>query len=134
MILQAKMASIFKKEPIFLLERTWDDKTRLPEKFKFSGTARKVEVHIDSGLLGMEFFYEKTFPDFMQAGTKLDWSWRETFSKFENVLAGGYKTAWRKVLNDHFSEQTASEASKDPNNQQNGFDEAGFHQAVKLFV
>jgi hypothetical protein len=128
------MASIFKKEPIFLLERTWVDKTKLPEKFKFLGTAGKAEVHIDSGSLGMEFFYKKTFPDFMQAGTKLVWSWRETFSEFENVLAGGYKTAWREILNDHFSEQTASEASKDPNNQQNGFDEAGFHQAVKLFV
>jgi hypothetical protein len=50
------MASIFEKEPIFLIERTWDDKTKLPEKFKFSGKAGKAEVHIDSGLLGLEFF------------------------------------------------------------------------------
>jgi hypothetical protein len=65
------MASIFETEPIFLLERTWDDKTKLPEKFKFSGKAGKAEVHIDSGSLGLEFFYGKTFPDFMHAGIKI---------------------------------------------------------------
>ena len=89
------MASIYEKEPIFLLERTWYDKTKLPEKQKFSGdNGKKAKVHIDSGSLGMEFFYEKTLPDFCQAGDKLSWSWTETFSKFENVLACSYKTAW----------------------------------------
>jgi hypothetical protein len=51
------MASIYEKEPIFLLERTWNDQTKLPEKQKFSGdNGKKAEVHIDSGSLGMEFF------------------------------------------------------------------------------
>jgi hypothetical protein len=54
------MASIFKHEPIFSHERPWDDATKLPEKYKFSGTSRKAEVHMDSGSLGMEVFYEKT--------------------------------------------------------------------------
>jgi hypothetical protein len=107
------MASIFEKEPIFLLERTWDDKTKLPDKFKFLGKAGKAKVHIDSGLLGLQFFYEKTFPDFMHAGTKLDWSWEETFSKFENVLAGSYKTAWREVLEDNLSPPTDLDTSDD---------------------
>ena len=100
------MASIFEKEPIFSHERPWDDTTKLPEKYKFSGRAGKAEVHLDSGSLGMEFFYEKTLPDFIQAATRLDWDWYETFSQFENVLEGSYKTAWREVLKDHFSDET----------------------------
>jgi hypothetical protein len=36
----------------------------------------------------MEFFFEKTLPDFIQAATKLDWDWYETSSQFENVLEG----------------------------------------------
>ncbi len=32
------MASNYKKEPIFLLDRTWDNNTKLPEKYKFQGT------------------------------------------------------------------------------------------------
>jgi hypothetical protein len=107
------MASIYKKEPIFYLERTWNNKMKLPEKQKFSGEAgKKAEVHVNSGSLGMEFFYEKTLPDFCQVGDELSWSWTETFSKFENVLAGSYKTAWREVVKDHFTPLPA-EASKD---------------------
>ena len=88
------MASIFEREPIFSHERPWDDTTKLPEKYKFSGRAGKAEVHVDSGTHGMEFFYEKTLPDFIQAATRLDWDWYETFSQLENVLEGSYKTAW----------------------------------------
>jgi hypothetical protein len=117
------MASIFEKEPIFSHERPWNDTTKLPEKYKFSGRAGKAEVHLDSGSLGMEFFYEKTLPDFIQAATRLDWDWYETFSQFENVLEGSYKTAWREVLKDHFSDETIVEK-----------DEEGFHRAVRLFV
>jgi hypothetical protein len=94
------MASIFKKEPIFSHKRLCDNTTKLPEKYKFSGRAGKVEVHLDSGSLGMELFYEKTLPDYILAATKLDWDWYETFSQFENVLEGSYKTAWREVLRD----------------------------------
>jgi hypothetical protein len=122
------MASIYKKEPIFLLERTWEDKTKLPEKHKFLGTSGKAEVHIDSGLLGMDFFYEKTLPDFIQAATKLNWSWKETFLEFENVLAGSYKTAWREVVKDHFPEAEMSASLTDKIDL-----EAGFYKAVKLF-
>jgi len=116
------MASIFEKEPIFSHVRQWDDTTKLPDKYKFSGRAGKAEVHVDSGSLGMEFFYEKTFPDFVQAATKLDWDWYETFAQFENVLEGSYKTAWREVVRDHFS---------DPETRKN---EEGFYRAIRLFV
>ncbi len=125
------MASLFEKEPIFLQERPWSDTTKLPDKYKFSGKAGKAEVHIDSGSLGLEFFYEKTFPDFMHAGTELDWSWEETFSKFENVLSGSYKTAWREVLADN---STDSDALDEQNNRRFNHDEVSVRQAVGLFV
>ena len=73
------MASIYEKEPIFSHERLWDDTTKLPEKYKFSDRAGKAEVHLDSGSLGMEFFYEKTLPDFCSAGDELQWSWSKPF-------------------------------------------------------
>ena len=66
-ILSAKIASIFKHEPIFSHERLGDDTMKLPEQYKFSGRAGKAEVHVDSGTHGMEFFYDKTLPDFIQA-------------------------------------------------------------------
>jgi len=123
------MASIFEKEPIFSHVRPWDDTTKLPEKFKFSGTSGKAEVHVDSGSLGVEFFYEKTLPDFIQAATKLDWSWAETFSEFENVLAGSYKTAWREVVKDHFSPPDDGDDAAN-----SVYTEAAFKKAVQLFV
>ncbi len=49
----------------------------------------------------MEFFLEKTLPQFNQAGTCLDWTWGELYSKFENVLADCYKMTWLKVLHNH---------------------------------
>ena len=117
--LTAKMASIFEREPIFSHERPWDDSTKLPEKFKFS-SPRGQRIPWDG------VFYEKTLPDFLQADTKLNWSWYETFSKFENVLAGSYKIAWREVVKDHFSEE------RDIFETQNN--EAGFYKAVRIFV
>ncbi len=100
------MASNYEKEPIFLLERTWDDNTKLPEKYKFQGTTtrNKAEVHIDSGTLGMEFFLERTLLEFNQAGTRLDWSGSESFLEFKNVIGDRYHTTWLKVLTNHFPE------------------------------
>jgi hypothetical protein len=50
----------------------------------------------------MEFFLERTLPEFNQAGTRLNWSWSESFLEFENVLGNGYCTTWLEVLTDHF--------------------------------
>ena len=95
------MASIYEKEPIFLIERTWDDKTKLPEKHKFSGAlGKKAEVNIDRGSLGMKFFLWED-PTWFVQGRKLEWCSAETFSKFENVLTDSYKTAWWEVIEDH---------------------------------
>ncbi len=79
------MASKYEKEPIFLLERTWNNNTKLPEKYG-TNTRNKAEVHIDSGTLDMEFFLERILPGFNQAGTILNWSWFESFLEFKNVL------------------------------------------------
>jgi hypothetical protein len=97
------MASNYKKEPIFLLERTWEDNTKLPEKYKFQGayTRNKADVHIDSDTLVMECFLERTLPEFNQAGTRLKWSWSEYFLEFENIPGNGYRTTWLEVLTDH---------------------------------
>jgi hypothetical protein len=71
-----------------------------------------VKPTVDSGSLGMEFFYEKTLPDFCNAGGELHWGCSETFSKFENVLAGSYKTAWQGcVVKDHFTQKQARASS-----------------------
>ncbi len=74
------MVSNNKKEPIFLLERIWDDKTKLPEKYKVQGanTQNRAEFHIDSGMLGINFFLKRTRtentrqePDLTGAGLSL---------------------------------------------------------------
>ena len=69
------MASNYEKPPIFVLECTWDDLTKLPAKHKIQGCGSiKPEVHIDSGTFGMEFFLVKTLPQFNEAGRQLDWT------------------------------------------------------------
>ena len=109
------MASNYEKEPIFVLERTWDDKTKLPEKHKFQGPGSlKAEVYIDSGAFGMEFFLVKTLPQFNEAGRKLEFSWPLSFLEFENVLADSYKTSWQEVLAEHFPEPLDGEETTSP--------------------
>jgi hypothetical protein len=129
------MASNYEKEPIFLLEGTWDDNTKLPEKYKFQGTntQNKAEVHIDSGTLGMEFFLEITQPEFNQAGTRLDWSWSESFSEFENVLGDGYRTTWLKVLTDHFPEPLENEP-KATRELKHRNKEENFYRKISIFI
>ncbi len=116
-----------------MLERTWDDKTKMPEKYKFQGTAGKAEVHISSGALGTKFFLEKTLPQFNQAGTCLDWTWSESFSKFENVLADRYKTTWLKVLHDHFPEPLEAEIVVTAP-EQNRKVKSNFYLTIDLFI
>jgi hypothetical protein len=122
------MASNYEKEPIFLLERRWDDSTKLPEKVKFQGRNAKAEVCIDSGTLGMEFFLKITLAQFNQAGTRLNWSWEETFLEFQNVLGDSYCTTWHEVLNKHFPEPL-EEVLTHPHNKKEDFE-----QAIKLFI
>ncbi len=94
-----------------MLECTWDDKMKMPKKYKFQGTAGKVEFHFSSGALGMEFFLKKTLPQFNLAGTRLDWTWSKLFPEFENVLADRYKTTWLEVFHDHFPKLLEAETN-----------------------
>jgi hypothetical protein len=129
------MASHYEKEPIFLLERTWDDNTKLPEKYKFQGTDtwNEAEAYINSVTLSMEFFLKRTLPEFNQAGTRLNWSWSGSFLEFENVLGDGYCTTWLEVLSDHFSELLKNEPEatrelKRCNKKEN------FYCAISIFI
>ncbi len=49
------MASIYERPPHFVLEKTWDEKTQLPETYKLqnndSRNKIKAEAHQDSGKL-----------------------------------------------------------------------------------
>ena len=93
------MASIYEKPPIFYKEQKWEEKDLSSlDKAKFQGQHQKAEVYIYGGDLGMEFFLSKTRPAFIQAATKLNWTWSETFSEFENVLDGAPRTAWHETL------------------------------------
>ena len=122
------MASNFEKEPIFLLECKWNDTTKLPEKYKFQGRTAKAEVCIDSGTLGMEFFLEKTLAQFNQAGTRLNWSWEETFLEFQNILGDSYCTTWHEVLNEHFPEPLEEVSTHLCNKKED------FEQPIELFI
>jgi hypothetical protein len=124
---QSRWLVTMKRNPFFLLERTWDDNTKLPEKYKFQGTntRNKAEVHIDSGTLGIEFFLEKTLPEFNQAGSRLGWGWSESFLEFKNVLGDGYCTTWLKVLTDHFPEPLKNKRRDKKEN---------FYCAISIFI
>ncbi len=60
------MASIYEKSPHFVLEKTWDKKTQLPETYKLHSNDSckqiKAEVHQNSGNLGVDFTVNKKSP------------------------------------------------------------------------
>ena len=64
----------------------------------------KVEVHIDSGKLGVGFTVDKTIPDFNKGAEKFHLNWAHSFEEFDNVLKGQYKMAWKQVVHDNFPE------------------------------
>jgi len=113
-----------------VLERTWDDSTKLPEKYKFQGrkNGQKAEICIDSGTLGMEFFLDSTLPQFNQAGAKLDWGWPEMFLEFENFLGDSYRTTRLAVLAEHYPEPLDEDSSSHRETKED------FDRAVGLFI
>ena len=76
----------------------------------------------------MEFFLDRTLPQFNQAGAKLDWSWSETFLEFENVLGDSYRTTWLEVLAEHYPEPLNKDS---PSHRETKED---FDRAVGLFI
>ena len=76
------MASIYKKPPLFLLEKSFNEKNLPKGAYKMQNKdprfdKLKAEVHIDSGRLGVEFTVDKTIPDFNKGAEKihLDQNW-----------------------------------------------------------
>jgi hypothetical protein len=129
------MASNDEKPPHFVLEKTWDKKTRLPETYKLQGSNSwnkiKAEIHQDSGKLGVEFTINKTIPEFEKGAKKVNLDYAYSFVEFENVFQGQYKTAWKQVAHEHFPEPT------DPENvpvEQDCSSEANFRRAVELVI
>jgi hypothetical protein len=128
-------ASIYEKPPHFVLEKTWDKKTQLPETYKLqsnnSCTKIKAKVHQYSGKLGVEFTVHKTIPNFEKGANKINLDFSHSFVEFKNVLQGQYKTAWKQVVHEHFLEPTNPEnvpAKQDHSTEEN------FCRAVELFV
>jgi len=76
----------------------------------------------------MEFFLDRTLPQFNQAGAKLDWSWQETFLEFENVLGDSYRTTWLEVLAEHYPEPLDEDSSSHREMKED------FDRAVGLFI
>jgi hypothetical protein len=103
------MASIYKKPPLALLEKPYDKKNLPKETYKMQNkdpcsNKTKVEIHINSGRLGVKFTANKTIPDFNKGAKNIHLDWTNSFEEFENVLEGQYKTAWKQVMHDHFPE------------------------------
>ncbi len=107
------MASIYEKLPHFVLEKTLDEKTQLPETYKMqSNDSRnkiKAKVHQDSGKLGIEFTVDNTIPDFKKGAKIINLDFSHFFMEFESVLQSQYKTLWKQVLHKHFPEHTNPE-------------------------
>lgn len=123
----------YEKEPFFVLERKWNEKSKLPEKFKFQGGVhhKKCEVPIDNGTYGIEFFLEKTLPAFNRAGELFNWDWVESFSEFENCLEGNYKTSWQEILDEKFPEPLVGDPVDPDKDRSQG---ENFKKAIDMLV
>ncbi len=91
----------------------------------------ETEIHIDSSRLGVEFTVDKTIPDFNKGAEKIHLNWTKSFKKFENVLEGQHKTAWKQVMHNHFP-KPADAAMVPP--KQDCLLEENFHHRIKLFL
>jgi hypothetical protein len=130
------MALIYKKPPLFLLEKSFDKKNLPKEAYKMQNKdprsdKLKAEVHIDSGRLGVEFTVDKTIPNFNKGAKKIHLDWTTSFEEFKNVLEGQYKTAWKQVMHDHFPEPVV--AAMVPTEHDCSLEE-NFRRAIELFL
>ncbi len=102
------MASIYEKPPLFKLQKTWNEKTILPEVYKLTSpnprNKNKVKIHKDGGLYGIEFTVGKTIPDFNKGSDKVELNYASALIEFENVLEGALNSSWKYVLKEHFPE------------------------------
>jgi hypothetical protein len=131
------MASIYEKTPLFKLQKTWNEKTILPEVYKLmspdSGNKNKVKIHKDTGFYGAKFTVDKTIPDFNKAAKKVDLDYARKFMEFENVLEDTLNLAWKYVLKEHFPESIGNSAGNlSPESNRNSME--NFQRAIKLFL
>jgi hypothetical protein len=130
------MASIYKKPPFALLEKSFDKKNLPKQTYKMQNkdprfNKLKVEIHIDSGRLSVKFTVNKTIPDFNKGAEKIHLDWTNSFEEFEYVLKGQYKMAWKQVMHDHFLEPV--DATMVPSEQDRSLEE-NFCRAIELFL
>jgi hypothetical protein len=132
------MASIYKKPPLFKLQKTWNEKTILPEVYKLTSlnprNKNKAKIHKDSGLYGIEFTVDKTIPDFNKGADKVKLDYATAFVEFENMLEGALNSAWKYVLKEHFPEpmdDSTGILSPESNNRNS---KESFQRATELFL
>jgi hypothetical protein len=94
------MALIYKKVPLYKVVKAWDNNDpNLFEVYKLQSNDLQnkscVKIHKDNGKYGIEFTIDKTIPEFNKGAEKCDLNWSDFFVKFENVLQGHHKTAWK---------------------------------------
>jgi hypothetical protein len=125
------MASFYEKPSHFVLEKTWDEKTRLPKTYKlqssYSRNKIKAKVQQDSGNLGVVLLLTERSLS-LKKGPR---DYAHSFVEFKNVLQGQYKTAWKQVIHEHFPEPT------NPENvpvEHDRLSKANFRHAVELFI
>ncbi len=86
------MASIYEKPPLFKLQKTWNEKTILPEVYKLTSpnprNKNKAEIHKVSRLYGIKFTVDKMIPDFNKWADKVELDYATAFVEFENMLEG----------------------------------------------
>ena len=131
------MASIYEKPPLFKLQKTWSEKTILPEVYKLTSpdscNKNKVKIHKDSGLYGVEFTVDKTIPNFNKAAKKVNLDYACAFIKFKNVLEGMLDLAWKYVFKERFPEPVGNSAGNlSPESNQNSME--NFQRAIELFL
>jgi hypothetical protein len=81
----------------------------------------------------MEIVLERTLPEFNQAGTRLNWSWSESFLEFENLLGDGYHTTWLEVLANHFPKPLENKP-KAPRELKCCNEKEIFYHAISIFI
>jgi len=132
-----KMASIYEKPPLFKLQKTWNEKTILPEVYKLTSpnlrNKNKAKIHKDSENFGIEFTVDKTIPDFNKGADKVELNYTNAFIEFENVLEGTLNLAWKYVLKEHFPEpMDDSTGVLVPESNKNS--KESFQRAIELFL
>jgi len=132
------MASIYEKPPLFKLQKTWNEKTILPEVYKLTSpnprNKNKAKIHKDSGLYGIEYTVDKMIPDFNKGADIVELDYATAFVEFKNVLEGALNLAWKDVLKEHFPEPMDDPTGVLLPESNNRNSKESFQKAIELFL